>query len=290
VIGIRSPGEVCLVTGIAGRRRRGVFVIHMALRTGYVGVPSGQRIVRIGCVIEGCGTPANGRVAKSAVVRQSELHMRRIRRVLEIYGVLVAAKAIYRRSFELIADVACFTSQRCVHSGQRVSGVLQVVELRAEPTVHGVAALACGGKAQALVIDHRRQKILLMAGDAFRGKALELTGGGILVALVACHQGMRAHQRKTILVVADRIQCDVPALHRVAALAIGAELSAMNVGMAICAFGADILENHAGMALGAAHLLVHAAQWIAGAVVVELGVGPDRPPTGVGVAILAGNG
>ena len=71
-----------------------------------------------------------------------------------------------------------------------------------------------------------------------------------------------------------------------AAFTIRPELPLVNISMAIGAFGADILENHAGMALGAAHLLVHAAQWIAGAVVVELGVGSNRFPTGIGMAIL----
>ena len=44
------------------------------------------------------------------------------------------------------------------------------------------------------------------------------------------------------------------------------------------------------MTLGAADLLVHPAQWIACRVVVELGIGPDRFPTGVRVAVLAGDG
>ena len=44
------------------------------------------------------------------------------------------------------------------------------------------------------------------------------------------------------------------------------------------------------MTLGAADLLVHPAQWIACRVVVELGIGPDRFPTGVRVAVLAGCG
>ena len=44
------------------------------------------------------------------------------------------------------------------------------------------------------------------------------------------------------------------------------------------------------MALGAWSLLVHAAQRVAGAVVIELGHGANGLPTGVGVAVLAGDG
>lgn len=74
-----------------------------------------------------------------------------------------------------------------------------------------------------------------------------------------------------------------------AALAIGPELAAMNVGVAIGASGADVLEIQIGVALGASHLGMHAPQRVAGLVVIELRVGADGFPARVGVALLAGN-
>ena len=64
----------------------------------------------------------------------------------------------------------------------------------------------------------------------------------------------------------------------------------MDVCMAIGAMRAHILEDQVGVALGARHLFVQAAQRVAGLIVVELGVGADRRPTGVRVAVLAGCG
>jgi hypothetical protein len=107
------------------------------------------------------------------------------------------------------------------------------------------------------------------------------------VALVAFHQGMGSDQRKTILMIANGIQRNMPAFHRMAALAIGAKLTAMYVRMAIGTVGADILEYQFGMALHARNFLVHALQGISGLIVIELRVRPDRLPTGISVAVLA---
>jgi hypothetical protein len=74
----------------------------------------------------------------------------------------------------------------------------------------------------------------------------------------------------------------------VTALAIGAKLAAMYVGVAIGAVSADFLEHQARVALHAIDLLVHAAQRIPSLIVIELRVRPDRLPTGIGVAVLAG--
>ena len=90
--------------------------------------------------------------------------------------------------------------------------------------------------------------------------------------------------------VAYLLQRDLPALYRVAAFTVRAKLAAVDVGMAVGAMGAHILEDQTGMALGAGDLLMHAAQWVACVVVIELGIRPDGLPTGVTVALLAGNG
>lgn len=59
--------------------------------------------------------------------------------------------------------------------------------------------------------------------------------------------------------------------------------------MAIGAFLTDISENEFHMALGALHFFMHAAQWVARLVVVELRNTADRLPTQRGVAVLARN-
>lgn len=72
------------------------------------------------------------------------------------------------------------------------------------------------------------------------------------------------------------------------ALAVGAKLTAMDVGVAIGAVGTHVLEDQVGVAPGAANSLVHAAQRIPGLIVIEFGIGADRRPTGIRVAVLAG--
>jgi len=100
---------------------------------------------------------------------------------------------------------------------------------------------------------------------------------------------MRAHQRETILMIANLLERCLPTPHRVTALAVGSELPAMNVGVAIGAARAYVLERQAKVALGARHFCVHAAQRIAGLVMIELRIRANRFPTRVAVALHAGN-
>jgi len=65
----------------------------------------------------------------------------------------------------------------------------------------------------------------------------------------------------------------------------------MNVGVTVRAPTTDIAEYQLGMALDAIHLDVHAAQRVGGLlVVIELRNCPDRFPTCLCMAILAGDG
>ena len=113
--------------------------------------------------------------------------------------------------------------QRGMRASQCVAGNGQVVKLRIEPGVDGVAGLAGGWKSPTDVIDNWREKVLLVAGVAGSGESCELTNGSILVAIFALQHGMRPNQREAVLVVADLLQRDLPAPHRVAALAVGSE-------------------------------------------------------------------
>lgn len=70
---------------------------------------------------------------------------------------------------------------------------------------------------------------------------------------------------------------------------VGAELPAVNVGVAIRAILAYVGEYRLGVASGAGHFFMHPAQRIPRGVVIELGDGPDGSPTGVGVAVFAGD-
>ena len=101
---------------------------------------------------------------------------------------------------------------------------------------------------------------------------------------------MCSDQREAVLVIADLIDRNLPAFDRVAALAIGAELPAMNVCVTVCAMRTDFTEDEIRVALRTRNFLVHAAQRIAGGVVIEFGIGADRLPAGVGMTLLAGNG
>jgi len=101
---------------------------------------------------------------------------------------------------------------------------------------------------------------------------------------------MSTDKWEPIIVVLDCIQRYIPALNRVAAFTVGSELAAVNVGMAVCAMRAGILEDKACVALRTADFLVHAPQWITSLVVIELRICPDRLPTCVCVAVLARGG
>ena len=107
------------------------------------------------------------------------------------------------------------------------------------------------------------------------------------MAVIALQQRVRANQWKSVLMIANLLQRNLPTFHRVTALAVGAKLAAMNVGMAVGAILAHVLENQACMALGAGHLLVHAPQRIPGVIVIELRVRADRLPARIGVTLLA---
>ncbi len=70
-----------------------------------------------------------------------------------------------------------------------------------------------------------------------------------------------------------------------AAGAIGAELAAMDIGVAIGTLGTDVLEDQIRVALNAIDFFVHAAEGIPGQIVVELGIGTNGLPACVRVAV-----
>lgn len=118
-----------------------------------------------------------------------------------------------------------------------------------------------------------------VAGIALGRKSLKLTCGSTLVTSLTVYRRMRADERETILMVTNRGYGNLPAFDGVAGLTIRAELSAVNVGVAIRTFLSHIGENEFHMALGALHIFVHAAQRVARLVVVKLRNAADGLPT-----------
>jgi len=121
-------------------------------------------------------------------------------------------------------------------------------------------------------------------------QADELPRSRILVAIFALYENMCSNEWKSILVVLNRLQRNLPSLDRVAVGAIGPELTAMNVGVTVRTLRTYVLENQAGMALGTAYVLMHTAERVSGLIVIEFGIRPDRFPTGVRVTICARDG
>ena len=91
-----------------------------------------------------------------------------------------------------------------MHASKRKPGVFEVIKAGSEPAVHAVTTLAGSRKSRADVVDHRRMEVLLMAGIARCRQAHKLTGGGVLVTLLALHQGVGSRQRESVFVLAQR--------------------------------------------------------------------------------------
>jgi hypothetical protein len=183
--------------------------------------------------------------------------MRRIFAVHKIIGVARVARSL--RSLEYVVDVACCARQRRVRSRQCIAGILQVVEFGVEPAVYRMARLASRRKFRGHMIEDRSQKIFLMARVAGGRETRKLPSCRVLVTVIALQQGVRTYQRKAILMIADLLERDLPPLNRMAILAIGAKLPAMNVSVAIGTVLAHVLEDQARMAFRALDFLVHSA-------------------------------
>lgn len=165
---------------------------------------------------------------------------------------------------------------------------LRVIEFGVQPVIHSVARVAGSGKPARNVI--RIAGLLENVGVAriaLSRKALELADRCALVARIALDRGMGSDQGETVLVVLNIFDGDVPALHRVALLAASTHLAAVDVGVAVSALAAYVGEHLLRMALGTRDVLVHAAQGVAGLIVIEFRYGADRFPTQGRMAILA---
>lgn len=286
VIGIGGLLEVGKVAALAGGGRAGEAAVDMTLCAGNVDVRAGER-KRSHCVVVKLGAePRGGAMAARTILRKAGRGVIGIFRRGIVLGM--ATETVGRSALVMPARVAGEAVQARVSAGEGEAGGARVIKVRARPTVHGVAGLALRGQVGRFVVGHRRAlKGGAMARKTLCGKALELPGGRALVAREAILQGMGAQQRKAVLVLLHGLQRDFPAFYRVALLALRAELSAVNIGMAVRALRAHVGENQARVTQAALHGFMHAAQRIARLVMVEFRKIANRLPTGEGVTILA---
>jgi hypothetical protein len=168
-----------------------------------------------------------------------------------------------------------------------------VVEVGVRPSVKRVTRRAVGGGKCSSGRRVNRVGSLLpirqMARRAGRRESQVISDGGIFMALLALHDGVRAEQRKSVEVLLNRLDGNLPAKDRVALRAIRAELCAVNVSMAIGALFSNVGEHWFAVASGAGNFFVHAAKRVPRGIVIEFRNRPNGGPTRVGVAILAGN-
>jgi len=109
------------------------------------------------------------------------------------------------------------------------------------------------------------------------------------VTSFAFHGGVRAEQREKIHVVADLLFGSEPVLRAVTLGAIRAELTQMNISMAIGAIFANIGENRLRVALGARSNFVSASKRKFRSFMAELRNATNRAPASRGVAIFTRN-
>lgn len=135
----------------------------------------------------------------------------------------------------------------------------------------------------------RSVEIVHVARLTCRRKPQVIPGRGVLMAFIALHYGVRAQERKSVEVLRDCLNGNLPTRDRVALRAIRSELSTVEVRMAIGAILADVGENRFDVAASARNLLMHAAQRISRRVVIKFGDRADGRPACRRVAVLAGN-
>lgn len=105
---------------------------------------------------------------------------------------------------------------------------------------------------------------------------------------IAVNRCVSADQRESILVLVDRMNRHLPAIHSVTQFALCSVLSAVDVGMTILAALAHVTKQRSCVALLAAHFRVHPTKGVASLVVIKLRNVADRLPSRRGVTLLAG--
>lgn len=240
-----------------------------------------------GVVVELCALPTDVAVAGCAVVRESRRRMRRVLGGVEIGNV--ASEAVGGSAGETAAHVTGDASQPSMRAHQCEVGKARVIEFRALPAIHSMAALTLQRKLRCSMV--RRLRFLIIAqvaAHALRTQADEYTAGRPAMAGIARNGGVRSKQREPVQMILQCVRRSPPAPDRMAILAGRAELAAMEIGVTVRALLAYLRKDLADMTLAASHVLVQAPQGeFRLRVMVELCFGTNGLPTGRRVAALA---
>ena len=102
------------------------------------------------------------------------------------------------------------------------------------------------------------------------------------------HRSMRTKKRKSVLVIVDLLNGDLPSRNGVTLCAVRSHFPLVNISMTILTILADVGEYRFGVALRTRHFLMQTPERIFGLIVVEFRNCTDRPPTRRGVAVFAG--
>lgn len=150
-----------------------------------------------------------------------------------------------------------------------------------------MAVVAGGGESGRRVVRIKSGfEVAGVAGIAFRRHRLKLACSRALVAGIAIHCRVCPGKRKTVVVLLDLRDRNLPAAHRVALLAVGAQSPAVNVCVTVLTSLSDIREDRLDVTLDASYRRVHAAQRILRLIVIEFRNRTNRLPCGRCMAIL----
>jgi len=289
VVGIRGSLEILEVARHAGGAVQGVVAVDVTVGAlaRRIGVQSGQGKARGGMIKLAVG-PLHDVMALLARCGEAGV-WHRSRGAGEVF--LVAGEARRASQVVIVVDVAidALAGRIRVPSSQKEPGHA-VVKLGIEPVVGRVTAFARGRELGGNVVRVGSVlKVRLVAGEARRRHRLKFAVGATLVAGIAVHSCVGTGQRETIVVLLHIFNRDRPSADGVALLAIRAQLTLVNIGVAVLAALPDVGENHLHVTLDASDTGVHTAQRIARLVVVELRNCADRLPAIRGVTVLARN-
>ena len=236
-------GDVAGVTVPTRRREHPAAVAGVAVET-HVRPRELKR--RRAAMVEHGARPRDGRVATGAVLGEARLGMVGI----PCGGVLrrVATETILGRSGEYTGLVAGAALNAGMGALQGETRELVVIEAQRSPVVHTVALRATQRDSRRLVVEGLGLPVVLqVAGDAIRAQTRVLCAGCVPVTGFALRGRVRAQQRKPVLMRSDLLDRALPALHRMALFALGAEFAAMDVGVTVRAFRPDIGEHEPGV-------------------------------------------
>jgi len=203
----------------------------------------------------------------------------------------VAPDTIRGSALEFAADVAGRAFERRVCSGEREAGQFQVIETGAEPCIHaGVALRAIRRERGLLMVRSSSIQIIgRMTTNALCGKSGKLSGCHVLMTGITVDYRMCANERKTVLMLVDRLHRNLPSINVVALLAVGAHLAAMDISVAISTTQSHVRKHRTGMARRTRNALVHSAQRIFRFVVIKFRDIANRLPSRKCVTVLAGD-